>query len=245
MTKVFKSLFAGLALSLGAQAAAHAQLISVVLPPAPAANAPASTPTVTNSAEATGSATIGSGISLNANTFYAGWDVGGTESNNTFPATLSAAETDAAYYSITITPTAGEELTLTNFDLSTTTLFSGDGTVKFALESSVTGFGAEDTLATYTGTDYDQNTINGTDVALSAVAPPTDFVDLTTPVEFRLYVYAGTNYDVASLIHGPINIDGVATPSIVNTPEPSSVILLGLGFAGLLIVGRNGRFQRA
>ena len=223
-------LFAAAAVFVGfIPLSSHAQvLVSYAYPPKSSAATPPA-PTVTNdSTYASGSTTTGSGVNLTDNGFIPGY----LTEDPVYPQSLGAAVSDANYFSFTVTPGSGDEVSLTSFDLSLTSLYSSDNASTFVLESSVTGFGTTtaNMLATYS------STTNGTPVPLG-----TKFVDLTTPVEFRLYDYGSANYQYAALQNGPLNIDGVATPAVGTVPEPSTLALFGFGAAALAFVVRRKR----
>ena len=222
MNNTFKSLLAGLVLSCAQLTAHSAVLVSYALP-GPSSD-PAS-PTATNSADATGSFGVGSDLNPTGNTFISGYLV----TPSTHPATLSDAVTDNSYYSFTITPTTGDEITLSSFDLSNTTLYSLNDDTTFALESNVTHFGSGsgNVLASYS------STTTGSDVLPLGLG----FADQTEAIEFRLYAYGGSSYYL-SLQNGPITVNGVATAT-VNLPEPSVVTLLLLGAGGLFLIARR------
>jgi hypothetical protein len=208
------------------------------------------TPTITSTSTTTATnITLGSGLQTTNNSFIPGFTVTGTGPNNAFSSTLANAETSSSYYTFAVAPTAGNEVTLTSLDFTNTALYSADSQLTFVLESSVTGFGTQTTLATFS-TAANTNSPNfGTSLNL----PAGDFQNLTGSVEFRLYVYgsAAQNYDTASIWNpaagypytnstpnGPFVIDGTVTSAV---PEPRSFALVSLGLAFLVVALRNRR----
>ena len=220
-----------LAAVLATPLTAHAQvLVSYGYPGAAASGSgdPVAAPApVSNTPDATGSTYVGTGLGPTGNSFFPGYLTFDPDTSST----LSDAVTNKTFYSFTITPTAGDALTLTKFDLSTTSLYTNTNNGTIALESSVSGFGSGTTnvLATYSPTTM------GNSVTLAGPG----YVDDTKPIEFRLYVYGGNPYYV-DLQGGPLNIDGAASLA----PEPSTWMLLGLGLGGLLLTARCRRPHR-
>ena len=217
---------------------AHAQvLVSFAYPAtAPAGSGdPQPVPAPTNATpDASGSTYVGDGLGPTGNSNIPGYLTYDPNQSTT----LDLAVSNNTFYSFTITPTAGDQSTLTSFDLSTTALYSSGGSPStFVLESNVTGFGSDagEVLASYnSGT-------TGTDVPLLDPG----FVDDTVPVEFRLYVYGGSPFYI-SLQNGPLDIDGVASSTVgTSVPEPSTWTLLGLGAGFLIFTVRHRRSLRA
>jgi len=145
---------------------------------------------------------------------------------------LAEALAENEYISFTITPAIGPGLQLQSLKFSQALVGSTGATINIgiALFSSVNGFA--DISDVVTGGHF-QNTTNG---VLSLTQREIDLSSLgavTTPTEFRLYVYdnSGTNGRAHRID------DLVLEGSVI--PEPSSV--LSLGVAALFIAGRRRR----
>jgi hypothetical protein len=145
------------------------------------------------------------------------------------------------YITFTVTPSAGTSLDLTSLDLSAASFFSqepqGDMTTvrTFEIQSSVTGFGDGDSLATI---DIPGNSsVAGPDITLGSA-----FSDLTGAVEFRIIPTSpnDTNpYDAMSInSNSELILDGLVTTDI---PEPTTYALMGIGLACLVQTVRKNR----
>jgi hypothetical protein len=156
----------------------------------------------------------GSGLSLSSgvNSVNAsGWSTGALDPDD--------------YYAFGLAPLGGAEMTLTR--LSFAERRSGTGITFFELRSSLDSFA---TAVTGTATSVPDDTLT----RHHAFALDSNFADLSSPVEFRLYGYtaegtAGTwrleNHSTA----GGLRIEG----SAVVIPEPASVALLAVGLLAL------------
>ncbi|MBO0933861.1 Ig-like domain-containing protein [Fibrella aquatilis] len=93
------------------------------------------------------------------------------------------------YISFTVSPVAGKNLTLTKVDIRPV---SQNRTRSFAVFSSVGGFASGQQLATFTGTNDQGGSLQSVTVSNHA--------SLTATVEFRVYVYGGTDvYESAGI----------------------------------------------
>jgi hypothetical protein len=225
MNIILKSLLAGLVFSAGTQLAAHAAVLTSYDFPGVGVAAGPQDPTVSNSAIATGTFGLGSGLEAQNNTFFSGYQAQYTSE----PGSLSAAETAGDYFSFTITPSSGTTLNLTDFDLSATNLYTSSDAGTYALESSVGGFGSGVTLDTYSATTV------GSDVTLGSA-----YDDLSGPVEFRLYIYGAGAYQILALQNESENV-GLQIDGSAATPEPGTYALAALGLIALVAMLRSRR----
>ena len=103
----------------------------------------------------------------------------------------------AHYYSFTVTPKAGETMTLTNFALKDQR--SGTGPVTFAVRSSRDGFAADlQSFASHAA-------LGRSEIILGAT-----FAGVTTPVEFRMYAFNGAAAGTWRI--DDVQLTGVITP---------------------------------
>ena len=136
------------------------------------------------------------------------------------------------YFSFTITPNTGVPLSLStlSFDYAN---YSTDGTYPtegFVVRSSVDNFAAN-TATGVTSSSTSDGAFATSTIGLGAAA----FQNLTTAVEFRIYIYDGTNQSTRGAV-----IDNI---TLTNVPEPTTYAMLiaGVSFVTLLCVRRQVR----
>ena len=236
MKHILKTLTATAVFMAVLQATAHAQIVSYDVVAADDAPTDSVTPTQTlaNSVAAPASdLTVAAG--LNSGYYAYGYSFG--PNTNAYPDSLAGAVSDNGYVTFTVTPQTGISLDLTSLDLSGASFEnnSGGDTTYFAVESSVGGFSGTSALATPTAFS---STTAGPDITLGSA-----YSDLTTATEFRLYFYqdeGAESYIDDTIENGStIVLNGTANVAILNTPEPSTYALLGLGAAALILVSRR------
>ena len=206
---------------------ASAQLLTYDFPPSGTAVESPVEPASVNSALTASDVTINvnSDFQPDTNAGFAGYRAYAPSS----PSTLAGANSDGNYFTFTITPDAGNTMTLTYLDLSGTALYAESGG-SFGIESSVDGFSSSSALATYTASD----TAMGTVISLGS-----NYANLTGPVEFRVYSYGTGPYDSVAL-QNSLSVDGTVSTA-ATTPEPSTYALLGLGVFALIFGLRQRR----
>ncbi len=177
------------------------------------------------------------GSSLNN---YLGWSRSSSTGGSSGDLTLDQVLSDATYFSFTLTPNAGQTITIDSlsFDcmLGTSTASANR---EFFLLSNETGYldtdvllagGSQPTIGGYTFTTpqipLNNSTIGDQNYSVD-LSGDSAFANLTSPVTFRIYV--GTDTVSQNLGISQLNVDGV----ISTVPEPSSITLFGLG--GLLV----------
>lgn len=156
--------------------------------------------------------------------------------------TLASAITQASYAGFTITPSAGFSLSLTNLS---TWLRTQNDPKTFALMSSLTGFTASSTVLASTIAD------GNVGVRQSASLSAAVFQNMTTPVEFRWYIYHPTgsgdfqargfgNWDNNTANN--MILTGTVS-SAVTVPESGTATLALAGFAliGGMVLRRRAR----
>jgi hypothetical protein len=233
--------FSAVALAAMLSTTAHAQLVSYTISDQNSGGGNSIAPTIADATTTTATDyTLGSGLKDEG---LLGFGVV-PKSSSYFATSLAGAEAANAYVTFTVAPTAGNELNLTSVDLSGARFYNnGNDTTYAALESSVTGFGTQ-TAAGVGGTFNISGFLNnGPDVTLN----PTTYADLTSPVVFRLYVYATDGKNTAASLPydaetrtggGPILINGTVSQEV---PEPGTYALMGFGLAALLVTMRTRR----
>lgn len=148
--------------------------------------------------------------------------------------TQAAAVTAGDYFTFTITPTTGTTLNLSSltFDYAN---YTNDGTFPtetFFARSNQDSFAAN-LASAVTATTGSAGVFATATITLGAA-----FQNLTTPVEFRIYLSDGTNdADRGALIDNVV-LNGTAIP------EPSTWAMLGVGSI-LLLAGQKLRRRRA
>jgi hypothetical protein len=184
---------------------------------------------------------------------YIGWSrsssTGGGGYNNT-TLTLDQVLSDATYFSFTLTPNAGQTITVDSlsFDcmLGTSTATANR---EFFLLSNETGYadtdvllagGSQPTIGGYTFTTPQiplNNSTTGDTTYSVDLSGNSAFANLTSPVTFRIYI--GTDTVSQNVGFTQLAVDGVASP----VPEPSTVALLGLGGLLFLLWANRIRYQ--
>ncbi len=175
---------------------------------------------------------------------YLGWSrsssTGGGSYNNT-TLTLDQVLSDATYFSFTITPNAGQTITVDSLSLD---CMLGTSTAtanrEFFLLSNVTGYadtdvllagGSQPTIGGYTFSTPQiplNNSTTGDTTYSVDLSGNSAFANLTSPVTFRIYI--GTDTVSQNVGFTQLAVDGIASP----VPEPSVAAFLGLG--GLLVL---------
>lgn len=157
----------------------------------------------------------------------------GVASDQIDGSTNTAAVTANDYFTFTLTPVPGGQMSLTSltFDIAN---FTNDGTfsaISFFVRSSTNGFSSN--------VGVTQNVLAGSNgvfqaatISLSAAA----FQNVSSPIEFRIYLQDGvTDPDRGGLIDN-VTVNGTAIP------EPATYMLFGVG---LLICAQQFRKRRA
>lgn len=142
-------------------------------------------------------------------------------------ATQSAAVTAEDYFTFTLSPASGGSFSLTSltFDYAN---YSTDGTfpaTTFFVRSSVNNFSAN-TASGVTALASSDGVFANAAVTLSAAT----FQNVTTPIEFRIYVSDGTTDPDRGAALDNIILNGTAVPE----PATGFSLLSGLGLLGLL-----------
>jgi PEP-CTERM motif len=157
-----------------------------------------------------------------ASTGYTGASGTGNIGNAVNIGALNAAT--SAFYSVTITPTSGFSIQLSDLDFGTRS--TATGPQGFALRSSADGF-VTDIL---TGTIANNSTWSLKDNTFGTFTGP-----LGVAVEFRLYAFGGTGSPTSGTINS--RLDDISF-SVDAVPEPSAVLAL-LGGAGVISLLRR------
>jgi hypothetical protein len=127
-----------------------------------------------------------------------------------------------AYWSITLTPDIGSEMSLTSlsFDLDT---FNNGLLPSFYLSSNIGGFETE------IGAVY----LNHGDGLVSVDLSGAAFQNLAAPVEFRLYLWSenGGGSSGSRWLFDNVTVEG----TVAAIPEPGTWMMLGLGTLTLLV----------
>ena len=135
--------------------------------------------------------------------------------------TLAQAITANDYIGFTVTPTAGNAFSLTNFVFEARRLGQGPGSIVFrsSIDNYITNI-----------TTVQAITANSTPYTLAV----TGVINQTAPVEFRLYGFnAGNNGASGGLI-----LDNSFGGTVVLVPESSTALSLGIGgLVGLMGIG--------
>ncbi|MEM9702323.1 MAG: PEP-CTERM sorting domain-containing protein [Planctomycetota bacterium] len=166
---------------------------------------------------------------------------GGNESVPVSAAAVTPA-TDT-YFSFTLAPTAGAQLTLDATDSITATMrrYGGDADTGFALRSSLDGFTSNVAVATPFATGQNQS---------FAFDVGSGFQNLVGPVEFRGYIFNPSGSDIGFAFRESLlfnNDDGLNDFAVFGTltaaavPEPSAVLLVTLGLAAAPLARRRRR----
>jgi hypothetical protein len=163
--------------------------------------------------------------------------VNGSDDFNAFTGNIDLAK----YLEVTLTPATG--FTLEVDSINFTIMRSGTGIRNYAVRSSVDNFASNlpgsinpaNANLDVDGSDnfqwlFDSVTTaqNGSVLSLGA-----GFEELSEPVSFRFY---GWNAEGTA---GTFSIDNVSISGVAAVPEPSSIVLLGLGAAGLWFFARR------
>jgi len=167
---------------------------------------------------------------------YIAW----SRSAGTSDTSLAAALAENTYFSFTLTPDAGQALTITSLSLEAVAGTAGPSDRSFFALSDITGYTTGGLLLTgstvsgsplmpYNTTTFDQSF----SVDLSANSL---FANITDSVTFRIYLRTPTTSQ--NIGFNDLTINGLVTA----VPEPSALALLGLGGFALLAV-RHRRSQ--
>lgn len=152
---------------------------------------------------------------------------------------VSASSTD--YIGFTVTPNVNNALNLTNltFNYAYVSTTAGDPLTNvgsWTYRSSLDSFASDISGGVFSSTVQLQSSftwLNGT-VDLSGA----QFQNLTTPIEFRIYVTDNGNTTTRTLRNDNFILNG----AVVSVPEPSTKALLGLATVLLsIVVRRSGR----
>jgi hypothetical protein len=146
--------------------------------------------------------------------------------------TNAAAVTANDYFTFTITPAGGFALNLTNLSIDYAN-YTNDGTfpaISFFVRSSINNFSAN-IGSTVNVTAASAGAFANTSFNLTGAA----FQNVTTPIEFRIYVQDGIADPDRGILLDNIILNGTAVP------EPSTYAMIGLG--ATLLVGMQ-RFRR-
>jgi PEP-CTERM motif len=177
---------------------------------------------------------------------YAAWSRSSATGGAAGDLSLDQVLADATYFSFTLTPNAGQTITIdsVSFDsmLGTSTTTANR---EFFLLSNETGYldtdvllagGSQPTIGGYTFTTpqipLNNSTIGDQNYSVD-LSGNSAFANLTGPVTFRIYI--GTDTVSQNLGFSQLTVNGVVVPA----PEPSSLAFLGLGLAGLLVLNRR------
>lgn len=186
----------------------------------------------------TSTSTLASGITLT------GWTLGnvtGSSTNNRFTATnwagagssFSTASADNVYITFSITPTSGNQLSLSGATITYTLQNSGTGPDFYSVRSSVDSFGS-DLSASSTAL----NTAGATTSTSLTLPTSVSYTGLTGAVEFRIYGWG------ASSGLGTLSVNAWSmTGGVSAIPEPSTyaAILGGVVLIGALWQRRRTR----
>ena len=156
----------------------------------------------------------------------------GVDTSQTDANTNAGAVTANDYFTFTITPAGGFALNLTNLSVDYAN-YTNDGTfpaVSFFLRSSINNFSSNigTTVNVTAGS-------NGVFANTSFTLTGATFQNVSSPIEFRLYVQDGIADPDRGILFDNVILNGTAVP------EPSTYAMMGLGAA--LLVGFQ-RFRR-
>jgi hypothetical protein len=153
----------------------------------------------------------------------------GANSINSFDWTSAATIDEDDYYGFTITPNAGFAVDVDRISFSERR--SNQGILTFDLRSSLDAYATS--LFTFVTPDNDNNRRHN--VVLGAA-----FDDLQAPVTFRFFGYAAQDnlgtwrLGVSGAGTGPVPANLQVAGDIAAIPEPTSLLLLGSGIAGVV-----------
>ena len=156
------------------------------------------------------------------------------DSNQTDSTTQGGAVTSGDYFTFTITPGAGQVLNLTSltFDYANYTNSGAYPTENFIVRSSIDNFGAN-LASAVTSNVASAGTFANANISLTAA----QYQNVTSPIEFRFYVYDGTT----SIDKGAL-VDNIVLNGTALVPEPATYMLMGLGF---LVCAQQFRRKKA
>lgn len=151
------------------------------------------------------------------------------------------------YFEFTVTPTAGNQLTLSSLSFNYGAIAASGAypqagapfTPMFQVRSSVDGYAAG--IGTTTALAYVAGQSDVTRLLTVSLSSLGGFSQLTTPTTFRLYGYFATGTPGYS---DSLRIDNInLTGSVSAIPEPSA-FAAGLGFAALGVAATRSRRRR-
>jgi hypothetical protein len=183
----------------------------------------------------TGTPNAASAPAANTYTIPAGDGGGSNSSNGNYgnAVAIGALNTSTtAYYSVTLTPSAGYLLQVSSFDFGTRS--TSTGPQSYSIRSSVDNYGSDiatGSIANNSTWTFKQNTFSSTLVG------STD-----TAITLRLYTFGGAGSPTSGTINN--RIDDVFI-GITAVPEPSIyAVLSGVGLLGFGLWRRRGQSRR-
>ncbi|MCA9248635.1 MAG: LamG domain-containing protein, partial [Planctomycetales bacterium] len=213
------------AILVGVSASHAAVIVEYNLDPPPAGN-PNLAATLVNGQVSVSDISGGAGLTINSQSGYASQVMRLNTTVTT--STESAAIANDAYISFTVTPTSSQLMNLQNLTFDAAR--GGSTTPRsWYLYSSIDGFTFDNSID-QADVPTVRPTLTGFDVDLSSAS----FQGLTTPIEFRLYM--STPATGSSLEFDNFVLNGTFAAPV---PEPSTLLLLGLGMLGYCLRRRR------
>jgi MYXO-CTERM domain-containing protein len=168
---------------------------------------------------------------------YIGW----SRSAGTADTSLAAALAEATYFSFTLTPNAGQSLSISSLSFDAVAATTGPSDRSFYALSDKTSYTTSGLLltgSTVTGSPlmpYNVTTLTSDQLFSVDLSGNSLFQGITDSVTFRIYLRTPTVSQ--NIGFDNLTVNGLVVP----VPEPSSFAFLGLGGLALLTASRRRR----